>query len=123
MAVRASGWCGVGAVGAAAMLIGCAQADYGADIHNKTAAPVFAQIMVKAHGQSEPAVLGASKRLGPGDRAFVGSVRAADRAGMAYMVVDNLPSQSKSVTVDLAPGMNFYEVFDDGGVIRVMPKP
>ena len=112
----------VGLVVCAAALTGC-QADFGADIHNKTSGPVFAQLMVKANGKNDPAVLGATKRLGPGDRAFVGPVRNSDRPGSVYVVIDSLPNASRAVTLDLLPGTSYLEVFDDGGSLRVMPKP
>lgn len=106
----------------AAGLWGCQQADFSADLHNKTAGPVFAQLMIKGRGANDPAVLGASKRLGPGDRAFVGPVRTVANAGAVYLSVDSLPNRARPATMDLAPGTSFVEVFEDDGAIRVMPK-
>ncbi|MFN7021388.1 MAG: hypothetical protein ACK4WH_08695 [Phycisphaerales bacterium] len=102
---------------------GCQQADFSADLHNKTAGPVFAQLMVKGRGANDPATLGASKRLGPGDRAFVGPVRTVANAGAVFLSVDSLPNRSRPATMDLMPGTSFVEVFEDDGMIRVMPKP
>ena len=79
--------------------------------------------MVKAHGHNNPAVLGASKRLGPGDRAYVGPVRGSDKPGSVYVTVDSLPNRSRPATLDLPPGANLLEVFEDNGSLRVMPKP
>lgn len=104
-------------------LAGC-QADYGADIHNKTSTPVFAQLMVKANDRNQPATLGASRRLGPGDRGAVGPVRANQRPGSVFLVVDSLPNPSKPVTADLRPGTAFVEVTQEGsGPLRLSEKP
>lgn len=106
-----------------ALVAGC-QADYGADIHNKTSTPVFAQLMVKANDKLNPASLGASRRLGPGDRASVGPVRANRRPGSVYLLVDSLPNPSKPSTVDLSPGTAFVEVSQEGGgPLRLSEKP
>lgn len=110
------------AVVALGLLAGC-QADYGADLHNRTSTPVFAQLMVKAHGKDGAATLGASRRLGPGDRAFVGPVRASDRAGAVFLSVDSLPNATRPASLDLAPGTSFLDVIDDSGSIRLSPKP
>ncbi len=107
---------------AAAGLAGC-QADYGADIMNRTSGPVFAQLMVKAHGKNDPAVLGANKRLGPGDRAFIGPVRASDHPGSVFVTIDSLPNTVRPTTLDLTPGTAFLEVMEDNGALRVFPKP
>jgi hypothetical protein len=104
--------------------LGACQADYGADIHNKTSTPIFAQLMVKANDHNQPAVLGASRRLGPGDRGAVGPVRANARPGSVYLLVDSLPNPSKPSGVDLAPGTAFLEVNQDGnGPLRIQEKP
>ena len=115
--ISTMGLCVIGTVG------GC-QADYAADIHNKTSTPVFAQLMVKANDKLNPATLGASRRLGPGDRASVGPVRANRRPGSVYLLVDSLPNPSKPVTADLSPGTAFVEVSQDGnGPLRLNEKP
>ena len=106
-----------------ALITGC-QADYGADIHNKTSTPIFAQLMVKANDKLNPATLGASRRLGPGDRGSVGPVRANRRPGSVYLLVDSLPNPSKPSTVDLSPGTAFVDVSQEGnGPLRLSEKP
>lgn len=104
-------------------LSGC-QASYGADVHNKTSTPVFAQLMVKANDKTMPATLGASRRLGPGDRAFVGPVRANKKPGSVYLLVDSMGNPSKPATADLLSGTAFVEVSqEDGGPLRISEKP
>lgn len=93
------------AAAAAGVLGGC-KADYGADVVNHTPQPVFVQMFIK--GNSE-ASLAASKRLGPGDRGFVGPVRHDKNQG-AYLSFDTLPNPNRPATVDLAPGTSFFEV-------------
>jgi hypothetical protein len=112
-----------GAVVCVAAGLGACQTDYSADIHNTTSAPVFAQMMARAHGRDDPPVLGAVKRLGPGDRAFIGPVRASDRAGMVYVTIDSLPASNRPTVLDLHPGLNALDVVDENGMLRVMPKP
>jgi hypothetical protein len=90
-----------------ALLAGC-QADYSADVHNNTPQPVFVQIFKKGQG-----TLGVNKRLGPGDRAFIGTVRNAQKKG-AYMAVDTLSNPGRPLTVDLMPGATFFELQQDG---------
>lgn len=94
--------CGLG-------LAGC-QADYAADVTNRTAQPVYVQIFAKG-GNS--AVLGASRRLGPGDRGFVGPVRT-DKDKGAYLQVDSMPNPNRPLTGDLAPGTAYLEIQQDG---------
>jgi hypothetical protein len=104
-------------------LAGC-QTNYGADIHNQTSTPVFAQIMVKANDRNQPAVVGASRRLGPGDRGSVGPVRGAVKPGSAYLIVDSLPNPSKPASADLLPGTAFVTVTNaDDGSLRITEKP
>ena len=95
------------ALGAA--LAGC-KADYSVDITNKTPQPVFAQIIRKGGTR---AMLGASARLGPGDRAGLGPVRTNKDSG-AYLSVDTLGNPGRPISVDLAPGAAFVEVQQDG---------
>lgn len=106
----------------ALVLTGC-QTDYAADITNKTPQPVFAQIFAK---RDNGAVLGASKRLGPGDRLLVGPVRNDKNKG-AFISVDTLPNPGRPITADLVPGTAFLEVQQDGegtaGPIRIVEKP
>lgn len=91
----------------ASMLSGC-KADFGADVTNQTPQPLFAQIMLKGNDGAS-ATLGASRRLGPGDRAFIGPVRTDAKAG-AYLALDTLPNPGRPVTHDLAPGTSFLVI-------------
>jgi len=113
---RAAGWSIL-----AAGLCGC-QADYAADIHNQTPQPLFAQIMIRSHGET---FLGAGRRLGPGDRAFVPPVRA-QQGGEVFVTIDTLPNPTQTVSMDLAPGTNFLVVTQDGtspgGLLHIEPK-
>lgn len=105
------------------VLTGC-QADYGADITNQTSTPIFAQLMVKANDRNSGAVMGAQRRLGPGDRAALGPVRAAARPGSVFLVVDSLPNTSKPLQADLLPGTAFLVVTQEqGGPLRMSEKP
>lgn len=104
------------------LLVGC-QADYSADIRNRTSTPVFAQLFVKPHGADGQSILGASKRLGPGDRAFIGPVRASDNPGAVFVSVDSLPNAARPASLDLLPGTSFLDVTDESGVLRLSPKP
>ncbi len=108
----------------AAVMLGC-QADFAADIHNRAPQPLFAQVMLKSNDGAS-AVVGASRRLGPGDRAMVGPVRTNKNAG-AYLVLDTLPNPSRPVTLDLRPGVSFLVVTLDPptneGVLRIEEKP
>lgn len=116
-------WISVTALGALALgAIGC-QADYAADLHNQAATPVFAQLMIKANNRDQAATLGASRRLGPGDRALIGPVRAHENPGSVYLVVDSLPNKARPATMDLAPGTSFLQIFEDQQTIRIIPKP
>ena len=107
--------------GVSAVLAGC-QSDYAADIVNQTPQPVFAQIF--SNTGSGP-VLGANRRLGPGDRASIGPVRNQTDNG-AFLSVDSLPNPSRPVMVDLKPGTNFFVIMQDGtetaGPLRIVPK-
>ena len=108
---------------ALAALTGC-QSDYGADITNQTSTPIFAQLMVKANDRNSAAVMGAQRRLGPGDRAALGPVRAAARPGSAFIVIDSLPNPSRPITADLQPGTAFLVVTQDGnGPLHLSEKP
>jgi hypothetical protein len=104
-------------------LLGACQTNYGADIHNQTSTPVFAQIMVKANDRNQPAVVGASRRLGPGDRGSVGPVRGSVNPGSAYLIVDSLPNPSRPASADLRPGTAFVTVTNaDDGSLRITEK-
>jgi multisubunit Na+/H+ antiporter MnhE subunit len=104
-------------------LAACQQADCGADIHNRTSNPVFAQLMVRANDRTQPAVLAASRRLGPGDRAPVGSVRTNVHPGAVYILVHALPDSGNAASLDLSPGTAFLEVTqEDRGPLRVHAK-
>lgn len=103
----------------ACLLAGC-QADFAADIHNQTPQPLFAQIMAKGN-DGRSATVGASRRLGPGDRAMVGPVRTNERAG-AYLVLDTLPNPTRPITHDLHPGTSFLIVVQDPAHNDVPPR-
>lgn len=125
--VTGSGWRNrFAAVGVAAAclggLAGC-QADYAADIVNRSPNPVFVQLVSRAHGIGENSVVSANKRLGPGDRGFIGPVRASDKAGSVYVSIDSLPNTTRPFTMDLPPGTTFLEaVENDDGALRVQMK-
>lgn len=90
------------------VLSGC-QTDYAADVVNKTPQPLFVQLFVKGNTDSS---LGASKRLGPGDRGFIGPVRHDKNQG-AYLAFDTLGNPARPATVDIGPGTSFFEVQAD----------
>ena len=94
----------------ATVLVGC-QADFAADVLNRTPQPLFAQIMSKSN-DGKSSVLGASRRLGPGDRAMIGPVRNDEKAG-AYLVLDTLPNSTRPISLDLRPGTSFLIVTQD----------
>lgn len=100
----------------------CQQADYAADVVNRTPQPVFAQLFTK---EANGAMAGASRRLGPGDRMSVGPVRAYVNRG-AYISVDTLSNPGRPVEADLVPGTNFFQLIQDGqdvnSPIRLVPK-
>lgn len=91
-------------------MAGC-QADYAADLTNRTPQPIFAQIFRK--GGSTGAVLGTQRRLGPGDRVFVGPIRT-DKPHGAFLSVDSLGNPGRPITMDLRPGTVFLEVQQEG---------
>ena len=93
----------------AGSLTGC-KADYAADLTNRTPQPVFAQIFRKGGGK---AVLGTARRLGPGDRAYIGPVRT-DKDHGAFLSIDTLSNPGRPVTIDLPPGTVFYEIQQEG---------
>lgn len=110
-------------LGSTLTLAAC-QADYGADIHNTTSGPIYAQLMVKANDRNQPATTNATKRLGPGDRGTVGPVRANSRPGSVYLIVDSLPNPSKPASADLKPGTAFITVTQEpGGALQIHEKP
>ena len=102
-------------------LVGC-KADYAVDITNKTPQPVFAKIFRKGGSSG---MLGASTRLGPGDRAFLGPVRT-NKASGALLSVDTLGNPNRPISVDILPGTAFIEVMQDGqsadSPIRIVEK-
>lgn len=117
---------GVLAIGAAAAMLaglaGC-QADYAADITNRTPNPMFVQLVTRAHGIGEKSVVAANKRLGPGDRSFIGPVRASDKAGSVFVSIDSMPNTAAPFTMDLPPGTTFLEATqNDDGAVRVQLK-
>src|SRR5437879_552401 len=122
LASRSAVLASVGLLGAGAALAGC-QADYAADITNKTSLPVMATIFRRSdHG----AVLGAARRLGPGDRGFVGVVHT-DKGRGAYLQIDIMPNPTRPVTMELPPGQSYLELEQEGegpgSPLRVLIKP
>ncbi|MBX3385864.1 MAG: hypothetical protein KF768_04785 [Phycisphaeraceae bacterium] len=97
----------------AAIVGGCHRADVAADVHNTTPQPLFVQIFVKGN-QGRPATLGASRRLGPGDRALVGPVRQIEIPPGAFAQIDTMPNPGRPVTVDLEGGTVFLTVRQEG---------
>ncbi len=117
----------VGLLGLTALfLAACQQADFAADLTNKTPQPVYAQLFTRSNDRTG-SVLTAQTRLGPGDRGFLGPVRTVDRNGQVYLVVDPKPNPSNPVTLDLTPGTVFLEVHQEGdqtaGRLRLDRKP
>lgn len=117
----ARGWMLAGLLGLSGALAGC-NANYAVDVLNGTPQPLFVKIYNK--GNTE-ATLAASERLGPGDRAQVGPVQNAKNLG-AYAMFDTLPNPTRPITVDLNPGMNYFEVHQQGtatsGPLVVTPR-
>lgn len=106
-------------------LMGC-QADFGADVHNKTPQPLFAQLYIKGNSPGS-AALARNVRLGPGDRAYVGPVRTNNDPGRVFLSLDTLPNPGRPLTYDLAPGTAFLEVTQEGegtaGRLMIREKP
>lgn len=92
-----------------ALALTACNASYSADVVNKTPQPLFVQMFVKGNTDSS---LAASKRLGPGDRGFIGPV-VADKNRGAYIALDTLPNPGRPTTLDLPPGTTFLEVRQD----------
>lgn len=108
---------GVRSLGAAALLFGLmgglagCQADFAADVTNRTPQPVTLNLVAKGDTNGGPATL--TKRLGPGDRGTIGPLRCNKNKG-AYLAADTLGNPSRPLTVDLAPGQSFFELRQDG---------
>ncbi len=102
--------------------LGGCNADYAVDITNKTPQPVFAKIFRKG---GTGGMLGASTRLGPGDRAFLGPVRT-DKANGAFLSIDTYGNPGRPITADIIPGTAYIEVMQDGqsadSPIRIVEK-
>lgn len=103
------------------VLAGC-QADYSADLTNKTPQPVYVQLA--ANADRGPGLV-VNKRLGPGDRVFVGPIRA-DAGKGATLTVDTLPNPTRPLSIFLRPGAYFYEIRQDSptndGRLEVIEK-
>ena len=97
---------------AAALALTACQANYAADITNKTPQPLFVKLFSKAANKNDPAVLGAQKRLGPGDRGTIGPVRNNRNLGV-FLSLDTLPSPARPTTIDLEPGTGYFDVRQD----------
>ena len=112
---------GAGLFLASVGLVGC-NADYAVDITNRTPQPVFAKIFRKGGTNG---MLGASARLGPGDRTFLGPVRTEKNYG-AFLSIDTYGNPGRPVTADIVPGTAFIEVVQDGqgpdSPIRIVEK-
>ena len=89
---------------AAGLLAGC-RADYSADIRNLTPQPIFAQL---TENRRDGTVIVATRRLGPGDRALVGPVRA--ESGRVALLIDTKPNPEAPARRDLQPGQNAFNV-------------
>jgi len=100
-------------VGLAALSGGCQQADFGADLTNKTSQVVFARLHIKPNDPSGQAVIAAEKRLGPGDRGFIGPVRTLAFPGV-FLTVDTYPNSQSPETMDLQPGTSNLEITQQG---------
>ena len=102
---------------AIAALGGCYNT-YSADVRNTTPQPVYMQL-VKTGGA--PNLL-RSARLGPGDRGSIGPV-TIDQRDLVRLVIDTGPNPNRPLTLDLRPGLNVYEVQQEGtmtsGPLRV----
>jgi hypothetical protein len=94
---------------AGACAVGC-QADYAADIVNRTPQPVYTNLFRKGPGNP---VLGDSRRLGPGDRASIGPVRTSKDYG-AFLVVETMGNRARPLSIDLPIGTSYLEVEQDG---------
>jgi hypothetical protein len=92
------------------VLLAACQADYAADLTNRTPQPVVAQIFRKGGNK---AVLGTYRRLGPGDRSYVGPVRT-DKDHGAFLSIDTLGNPGRPLAMDLPPGTSFFEIRQDG---------
>ncbi len=90
--------------------LGGCQANYGVDVTNMTPQPVFAKVFRKGGSKG---MLGASARLGPGDRTYLGPVRTRKNSG-AFLSIDTMGNPGTPVTADLNPGTAFVEVQQDG---------
>lgn len=91
-------------------MAGCSKSNYGVDLRNRTPQPVYAQLVERMNSGEQRARVGA--RLGPGDRAGVGPVRA--RTGSVTLIVDTMPNPGVPAMVELAPGTSSIEVTQDG---------
>jgi hypothetical protein len=91
------------------LLTGC-QASFTADIRNQTPQPLFAAIRQRTDDGRNPIL--AEQRLGPGDRASVGPVRAP--VGRALLVLDTRPNPQGPWTTDLRPGITSFAVTQKG---------
>ncbi len=109
LAVRGPSWLLVSAGVFLGALAGC-QADYAVDVTNRTPQPIRADIFRKG---GDSAVLGASRRLGPGDRAAVGPVRTSKDYG-AFLSIDSMGNPGRPLTVDLPKGTSYVEIQQDG---------
>lgn len=87
---------------------GCVS-NYAVDVRNQTPQPLYA--MLSEHTDTG-AMIRQSKRLGPGDRAAIGPIRA--KHGRAFLVVDTNPNPDRPVTVDLQAGTTTCEVTQEG---------
>jgi hypothetical protein len=108
----------LGAAAIGSLVLGGCYNTYSADVRNTTPQPVYMQI-VKTGGA--PNLL-RSARLGPGDRGSIGPV-TVDQRDLVRLVIDTGPNPNRPLTLDLRPGLNVYEVQQEGtmtaGPLRV----
>jgi hypothetical protein len=106
---------------AAVLLAGC-QAEYAAEVVNRSPQPVYANLFRK--GPSQP-VLGDSRRVSPGDRTSVGPVGSPSEYG-AYLAIEPVSTRSRPATVDLPRGLSSFEIQQDGDApdapLRIVEK-
>lgn len=97
---------------AAAVLLSLSacRSNYAVDIRNQTPQPVFAQVFERDNSGGQRVLAG--KRLGPGDRAAIGPVRA--RTGRAGLAIDTPANPGGILMIDLAAGTSVFNVTQRG---------
>lgn len=85
------------------------RADFTADIRNHTPQPLFVKIFEERQNSE---VILTSARLGPGDRAQIGPVRA--EIGRPRLAIDSRPNPQAPVIFNLRPGTSYFNVSQQG---------